>query len=591
MLTRDEFQILFQLHKSGQVITQRKLASLVGLPLGKVNKLLKILSEKGFVENNNGCRITTFGLSSMEPYKVTNAIIMAAGMSTRFAPLSYEKPKALLKVKGEILIEREIRQLQEAGIRDITIVVGYMREKLYYLADKFNVKIVVNEDYYRYNNTSTLKLVMDQMDNTYICSSDNYFAINPFEDYVYRSYYAAVFSPGDTSEYCISFDKHERITSVSHGGSCSWYMMGHAYFSRDFSKKFIEILKQDYHIPIVRNQLWEDLYIRHIDEFEMYIRKYNFNDIKEFDSLDELRTFDENYLENTDSPIFRNICNVLHCKEKDIHDIKPLKIGLTNLSFIFECFGNRYVYRHPGAGTDKYIDRKSEESSMQVARELKLDNTFIYMDPVMGWKISRYISNARSMDYHNDEDVRRALSMIRCLHKSGKGTSYTFDIWNQIKIFEKRLKDCGRETFDGSEAISAMIAKLREKVDQDHIALCLNHCDCYAPNFLISQDGRINLIDWEYSGMADPAVDLGTFITCSDYNYEEAVKVIHIYFDGTVSDSELAHFIAYVSILSYYWFLWSLYQDSIGKPVGDLSYKWYQNTRIYGEKALQIYER
>ena len=40
-------------------------------------------------------------------------------------------PKGLLNVKGDILIEREIRQLQEAGINDITIVVGYMKEKIF----------------------------------------------------------------------------------------------------------------------------------------------------------------------------------------------------------------------------------------------------------------------------------------------------------------------------------------------------------------------------------------------------------------------------------------------------------------------------
>ena len=50
-------------------------------------------------------------------YKVDNAIIMAAGTASRFAPLSYERPKALIEVKGEILIERQIRQLMEAGIR------------------------------------------------------------------------------------------------------------------------------------------------------------------------------------------------------------------------------------------------------------------------------------------------------------------------------------------------------------------------------------------------------------------------------------------------------------------------------------------
>lgn len=57
-----------------------------------------------------------------------NAIILAAGKSSKFAPFTYEKPKGLFCVKGEILIERQIEQLQNAGIKDIYIVVGYMKE-------------------------------------------------------------------------------------------------------------------------------------------------------------------------------------------------------------------------------------------------------------------------------------------------------------------------------------------------------------------------------------------------------------------------------------------------------------------------------
>ncbi|MDZ5000640.1 NTP transferase domain-containing protein, partial [Clostridium perfringens] len=116
--------------------------------------------------------------------KVDNAIIMAAGLSSRFAPLSFERPKGLLEVKGEILIERQIKQLQEAGITDITIVVGYMKESFYYLKDKFNVEIVVNNDYNKRNNNSTLYLVREKLKNTYICSSDNYFTKNVFESHV-----------------------------------------------------------------------------------------------------------------------------------------------------------------------------------------------------------------------------------------------------------------------------------------------------------------------------------------------------------------------------------------------------------------------
>ena len=78
---------------------------------------------------------------------VKNAVIMAAGTSSRFAPISIERPKALINVKGEILIERQIKQLKESGIYDISIVVGYKHESFSYLKDKFNVKLIDNPYY------------------------------------------------------------------------------------------------------------------------------------------------------------------------------------------------------------------------------------------------------------------------------------------------------------------------------------------------------------------------------------------------------------------------------------------------------------
>lgn len=74
-----------------------------------------------------------------------NAIILAAGKSSSFAPFTYERPKGLFRVKNEILIERQINQLIEAGIKDIYIVVGYMKEKFFYLEQKYpQVKLLVN---------------------------------------------------------------------------------------------------------------------------------------------------------------------------------------------------------------------------------------------------------------------------------------------------------------------------------------------------------------------------------------------------------------------------------------------------------------
>lgn len=588
MLTKQQFSVLFSAWKNREEkLTQRELCRLTGLSLGKINEVTGELREAELLTPE--LALTRNGMEALEPYRVRNAVIMAAGMSTRFAPLSYEKPKALLRVRGEILIEREIRQLQEAGIRNITLVVGYMKEKLFYLEDKFGVKIVVNGDYSRYNNPSSLMLVTELLDNTYVCSSDNYFTENVFEPYVYRAYYAAVYAPGKTDEYCMTVNRKDRITAVSVGGEAAWFMIGHVYFSREFSRAFVRILKDEYDRPPTKTQLWEDLLIRHLGELEMYIRRYDASAVKEFDSLDELRDFDPNYIANADSKVFRNIEKVLRCRDEDITDIHPIKTGLTNTSFEFSCGGGKYVYRHPGVGTEAYINRKSEACSMQAAKELGLDDTFLYIDPAEGWKVSRFIENAKTLDYHRKDEVDTALKMIRTLHRSGRRTPYRFDIWAEIARFERRLKKCGRNDFEDMEAMGRDIAELHCDTDADGVAPCLCHCDCYDPNFLIDGNGKMYLIDWEYSGMADPACDLGTFLACSDYDMAQADDVIARYLEHEPSPEELRHFLAYAAALSFYWFVWAIYQDSVGKSVGEYLYVWYRYTKSYSRRALAMY--
>lgn len=543
-------------------------------------------------EKRVGGSISADELEQLKPYKVDNAIIMAAGMSSRFAPLSYEKPKGLLNVKGEILIERQIRQLKEAGITDITIVVGYMKEKFFYLDDKFGVKIVVNEDYYRYNNTSTLIRVLDKLSNTYICSSDNYFVDNVFEPYVYRGYYSAVYADGETDEYCLSFDDNDRINGVSVGGSDSWYMLGHVYYDRKFSDKFKAILEREYEKADTKEHLWEDLYMKHMDELDLYVRKYDAGKVLEFDSLDELRAFDEEYINNADSAILKNICDILHCEMKHIVNIKAIKAGLTNTSFQFEVDGKGYVYRHPGVGTSKYINRKSEAFSMDVAAKLGLDDTFIYMDAEHGYKISRFIDNARELDYDNAKEVSMALDIIRKLHNERIVSEYDFGIWDKTEEFIAKLNDTGKSDFDEFGELHTKMRKLKDFIMNDSKAdKCLCHNDCYSPNFLLDGNDKMYLIDWEYSGNDDPASDIGTFICCSTYSYDEAVAVIKEYLECEPDNETLAHYVGYVAIASYYWYVWALYQETRGNSVGEWLYMWYKNSKLYCDKAEELYNK
>lgn len=479
--------------------------------------------------------------------------------------------------------------MQAAGIDDITVVVGYMKEKLFYLEDRFHVKIVINEDYHRYNNPSTLMLVRDRLKNTFICSSDNYFEQNPFEPYVYQAYYASLYSAGKTDEYCMVTNRKGRITGVQVGGSDAWYMIGHAYFDRSFSEKFTQILEREYDSPVTRAGLWEDLYARHIRELEMYIRKYP-GGIHEFDSLDELRAFDSAYVTNTDSYIFDNICAVLHCTPDSIHGIIPIKTGLTNLSFKFTCNGRDYVYRHPGAGTEAYIDRPAEARALEVAKALGLDDTFLYIDAAKGWKISHYIEDAAILDYHNTEQVDTALRMLRRLHTSGIQLDGRFDIWEKINGFLDLLQGTDVSDFTGMQELHETMCALHERLKGDAVPLCACHCDSYNPNFLIDKQGKMYLIDWEYAGMADPGCDIGTFIACSDYTPEEAEQVIARYLGHAPTGAELRHYIGYVAMASYFWFLWGLYQEACAKHVGEYLYIWYKYTKQYARLTLERYD-
>lgn len=280
-------------------------------------------------------------------YKVDNAIIMAAGTASRFAPLSYERPKALIEVKGEVLIERQIRQLKDAGIDQIIVVVGYMKEQFYYLKEKFGVVIVENDDYLKRNNNGSIWAAREYIRNSYICSSDNYFSENPFETEVDDAYYAAIYADGETKEWCMTEGADGYIDSVTVGGSNAWFMLGHTFWTEPFSKRFLAILETIYNDPETVNVLWETIYMNNLDTLKMKIRKYASDVIFEFDTLDELRQFDESYIYDTRSAILKTLAQKLGCAEEDIIHVTSYKTGnnaAAGMQFTAKGVSYQYTY-------------------------------------------------------------------------------------------------------------------------------------------------------------------------------------------------------------------------------------------------------
>lgn len=240
----------------------------------------------------------------IQQHKVTNAIILAAGKSKRFKPISDYCPKGLSIVKGEVLVERQIKQLQAVGISDITLVVGYKKEMFFYLADKYNVKIVVNEQYDTQDNVSSLRLVLDQLDNTYICSVDNYYPENLFNAYEYRGFYSTIYVENNIDEWVVRTDETGLINDVIIGAPSGHIMLGFVYFDREFSENFRRVIHDVEGIDEYNHHVWEYLYMNHLDTLKLEIKEFDTNSILEFDTIDDAINFDESFLSNNTNDKF-----------------------------------------------------------------------------------------------------------------------------------------------------------------------------------------------------------------------------------------------------------------------------------------------
>ena len=132
-MNKIECDILVALYRGG-FANQRELAEAAGCSLGSVNKALKTLEAEQIIDSK--FEITSKAKRLLCQNKPQRAVILAAGYGTRMAPINTDTPKGLLEAHGEKLIERTLKQLHFAGINEIYIVVGYMKEKFEYLIDK-----------------------------------------------------------------------------------------------------------------------------------------------------------------------------------------------------------------------------------------------------------------------------------------------------------------------------------------------------------------------------------------------------------------------------------------------------------------------
>ncbi len=98
------------------------------------------------------------------------AVILAAGVGKRLAPMGWDKPKCLLAFGDQTLLDNMIVSLLANGVKRVVIVVGYKKDLVLDVASRHPVRcdVVVNPDYAETNTINSLYLARDYMDEDFL---------------------------------------------------------------------------------------------------------------------------------------------------------------------------------------------------------------------------------------------------------------------------------------------------------------------------------------------------------------------------------------------------------------------------------------
>ena len=284
-----------------------------------------------------------------------------------------------------------------------------------------------------------------------------------------------------------------------------------------------------------------------------------------------------------ESKMKEHIAKALACQEGDILDFGRIREGLTNSSFSFTVAGQKYVYRHPGDGTEAIISRTHEKKSLELAKSIGADPTFLCMDEEEGWKISRFVENIRVPSYDSVEDSRRVLGVLKNLHEKKLSVDWSFLPWEEAVKIEELLRNSKGGIADPDfPRLKEAVEKCYRGCEGDGIEMRFCHCDTYAPNWMLTETETI-LIDWEYAGNADPGCDIGTYIMDSMWEVPEAERFIEMYCGEHMTETQRFHYLAYAAILSYYWYVWARYRESCGADTGESLHNWRVMAKRYSD--------
>ncbi len=492
-----------------------------------------------------------------------------------------EMPYTLMPLsEGVTLLGRSIDILRELGFRNIFVVIGYQAAMFeQYKAN--DVHLVVNNNYEFTSSMGSLAMMKDYISEDFLLiEGDTFYEKDVLRQLSERSYgnYFVMTEESGSGDECfvetksgfitkITKDRHRvrrfegELLGLSRISLPTFSQLMKAWESSDNSYLNYEYLLMDVTdvldrpVLVYKNLIWGEV-----------------DNLKDFKKLK--------------NDTYRRLCrkeNPYNMENLQIHlstifpnyDISKAHIrqigGMSNKNFQVDYLDNRYVLRVPGIGSAGMVERSYEEFNSMEGSKLGINPPVKYFNARTGIKLVDFIDNAETLNsatIQRQDNMNKIANIYKTLHSSHVRLMNEFNNFREIEKYDRLIKKAGAKMYEGWQDVHRKIMSLESKLNEIGVDLHPCHNDAVAENFIKDKDGRIYLIDWEYSGMNDPMADFAALFLENEFSEENKDYILSIYFDGDIPKDTSTKILCYQVLWDYLWAQWTVIKEVKGDNFG-----------------------
>lgn len=556
-------------------ISQKKISLKTGISIGKINKLLKEYEKENLIQivktnNKYEYKISDSAKKKFFEYIESKKIKVAV-------ILSDSKKMGRTEIDGEPIIERSIDLLIKNEIKNI-FVVQENNSPFSYLEEIYeNVKVFTKEDT---ENSGTyfsllkiLKYIVKE-DEILVLPDDIIYSERALTNIIKSSAENAVLTSNSQRPYGLYFiEKNgKKLLKISKDlvslKNINGTMVGITKISADLITciNSLEISNENFTYEAMLSELANQKYIEILGVDSLVWGKITDNNSRIYFNKNiskKLKKVDD---KNSIDFVERILLDEILVKREDIDNIENIG-GMTNKNFLVSLNGENFIVRNPGLGTAELINRKIEQNNIKKIIPLEIDAKVIFFNSETGVKMSEYIENSETITQSSVvENLKGIAEILKKLHSSDVRFENFFDVSNQIKIHEEKVKGNLEDFYPKFFRTKKKIEKILKNLKKMHPKFVSCHNDTVPENFIKAD--RIYLIDWEYSALNEAEWDLAAFSLESSLDTKNEKKFLKYYYGKNLSSETTKKILMYKILQDFLWSIWTVVKYESGIDFG-----------------------